>query len=178
MSDNISLTAESWYGTQMKPDIFEPATAEWAGRTAKNAGWLFARQQQVLFDDGLDRAWSYTNQYLPFQWFFRRRFWLNEIYGTFLFHFNLEMSGDTDLAVVQGTLTEGYGNGWDVLGTCEGSYVSGGWKTLWIYTDPDWHKSTIDRDYGSLLIRCSLDGLAQGKEAIFRYMSFTGFTRT
>lgn len=172
MSENISLTAEGYHGTQMKPDMFEAATAEWAGRVAKNAGWLFAHQQQVLFNDGSGRLQIFDEYYSSFYQLFGRRFWFNEVFGTAIFRFNISLHEDTDLLVVQGTLAFG-----GVIGTCEGSYVSGGWKTLTMYLDPDWHNGTVNTGYANLVVRCSIWGLLT-KEAIFSYCSLTGMPRT
>ncbi|MBU8871389.1 MAG: hypothetical protein KOO60_11045 [Gemmatimonadales bacterium] len=181
MSSDISLTGEDWHGTQMKPDIFEPVTAEWAGRVAKNAGWLFARQQQTIFADGADRSLRYDDQTPLFQVIFNRRFWLNEVVGTFVLSFDLEYY-ETSPVVVQGTLFMGYGNGWLELGTCEGSYTTEGRKSLTIYLGRDWHKDqnylVRNKEYGWLQVRCSTDGADPDKYADFKWFSLVGFPRT
>jgi hypothetical protein len=155
MSGNISLTADGWHGTQMKPDLFEPVTAEWAGRAAMNAGWLFARQQQAIFTEGQERQHVFETPAFMFQQVFRRRFWLNEGLGTFKLTFCANV-GAPEL-ILSGTLTQGFAHGWADVGTCDGTYTTSGWKALTIYTDPDWHKDagvggTNFRNYAQLFL--------------------------
>jgi len=182
MSGNFNLdvanTAGSWYGTQMKPDIFEPATAEWAGRAAKNTGWLFARQGQTIFARGNESSFIYDDEYLPFQEALRCKFWLNEVWGTFTFRFCLELSAATDLLVVRGTIRQDFGGVFfSNLGTFEGSHTTEGWKKHLVYANPDWFKDS-SQSIGDFRLSCSLNGLSTGKEARFAYISLAGFPRT
>lgn len=185
MSSDISLTGEDWHGTQMKPDMFEPVTAEWAGRVSKNAGWLFARQQQTIFCDGLDRQFHYDvpyNQSFYFERVQTRMFWLNEVFGTAVVQYNLVFGDDVDLVVVQATLFMGFGNQWQAVGTSDGTYTGGGWKSLTMLLDPDWHKDqnylVRNKEYGRLIIRCALEESTVDEELVFQNLSLTMFPRT
>jgi hypothetical protein len=178
MSGNISLTTEDmFYGTQMKPDIYEPATAEWAGRTAMNTGWLFERQQQVIFGDGNDRTLIFETPVVGFDQVFRRRFWLNEVAGTFYLLFHVDISA-TDL-VLAGTIRQGYGWGWTTVGTGVGTWTTSGWKSLTIYTDPDWHKDAPGHElerYGELNLRGIVT--PSGGDVRFRWFALSALPRS
>ena len=176
MSGDISLTSGAFYGTQMKPDIFEPATAEWAGRAAMNAGWLFARQQQEVFAEGKHDAHSIEYSAAVTQQAFSRRFWLNEGCGTLVFRYNL--TSNADLAVVSATCQVGDDGGFAVIGTSDGgSHTTvGSWGNLTIRFDPDWNKTELT-DYGWLTVRCYSEGDTP-RTVTFNYSALSAFPRT
>lgn len=183
MSEDTSLTTGApWHGTQMKPDIFEPFTAEWAGRAAKNQCWLFQRQQQTIFTEGADRQYA-----VPYSggayWGggFQRRFWINEGIGTLMFRCyyteHYVASG-----VLAATLRIGHGpvGDWSIAGTSDATWDSSGWKNLLIYLDPDWHKDSASLDHAWLSMLTYMEPLVPGEdcEMRFSYLSLTGFPRT
>ena len=174
MSQNISLTAENWYGTQMKPDIYEPATAEWAGRGAMNAGWLFYRQQQALFSESkLDRYYIETPEE-TFQQVFQRRFWLNELFGEFVLITLLAVEAAE--TVLSGTLSFGFANTAKYpIGAFDGTYTTSGWKGLYLYVDEPNGWRIHEEAYGQLCLYAKNTG--GGKSCRLSYCSFTGLPR-
>jgi len=40
MAGTVNPSSAAFTGTQMRPDLFEPVTADWAGKVADNCGWL------------------------------------------------------------------------------------------------------------------------------------------
>jgi hypothetical protein len=179
MSDNTSLTSEAYYGTQMKPDAYEPATAEWFGRLTADQCWTFARQQQVLFVDPLHRTYDLLPPYEDvFYTIFERNVWLNEVFGTLGFTFNFYKTTVEDTAVaITATLTL---RGPDtVIGTAEGTYTTAGWKSLTIPLDADWHKTDLD-NYGRLRVHaCGYDTDPLGTVTLVRlnYCQLRGLPR-
>lgn len=174
MSGHISLTAENtFYGTQMKPDIYEPATAEWAGRAAMNAGWLFERQQQVLFSESKLESYHVETPEETLQQVFRRRFWLNEMFGTYSLRTNLTVPIEV---VLSATLSYGFANMvWLPIGTAEGTYVSSGWKALAIHaTEPNGWR-TQNRAYGELCLYARVKSTTTCR---LNYCSFLGLPRS
>jgi hypothetical protein len=181
MSEDTSLTTGApWHGTQMKPDIFEPVTAEWAGRAAKNTCYLFQRQQQTLFCDGYDRGYT-INVSDPVAWVvaFSRQFWMNEVFGTLAlrYYFNRDL---TSYAVVAGTFKVGHGADRVTVGTFDGTYTTGGMKTGWMYLADDWYKEHGCYDYGQLTIRAYIVPVESGVPASIRftYLSLAGWPRS
>lgn len=177
MSEHIKLTGgvASLCGTQMKPELFEPATAEWAGRVAKNAEWLFPRQQQVLFSHAksqemhvdLNPWWTQLSNH---------RFWMNEVFGTFALRFYLSIVVANDV-VIAGSLFMGRDETWTLAGGDEATYTSGGWKTLSILPGPDWNMDdSVGSWYGWLRLRGYSDD--DDVNADFSFLSLTGLPRT
>ena len=167
MSSDISLTTGSWYGTQMKPDLFDPATAEWAGRVAEDAAWLFARQGQTIFVEGLNEGFTvvYDLYHTPStgEVVLLRDFWLNESAGTLVHRFQINFDGAyTDLVVFAATLWVGKGGGWRRIGTTDWATTTSSAPTpvtITMNLDPDWYYTNVF-DYA----RYSLQMRAQGVE--------------
>lgn len=172
---DVTNTAGSWYGTQMKPEIFEPFTAEWGGRVAKNAGWLFARQQQHIFSRSENSHFIYPWTSDHFHKIFSQRFWLPEVVGTLKYGFYLQFIdnglGDANLLVVNATLWNGYGNGYSWLGATEATYTTDGDKVLTLTFDPNWSHGNI-RKYAWLRVYAYISGEGQAEEWEVRMQRF------
>jgi hypothetical protein len=149
MSEHGSLTGnDTWYGTQMKPEMFEPFTAEWGGRLVHDTDWLFQRQMRLIYSDGYNREYAF--QQTGFAWNFMeiRYFWLPEVFGTFTWAAylrNPESSQDAaTLFAVAATLWTYALGGYDVIATTVGatwtpSEGDATYFTLKLLPDPDWH---------------------------------------
>ena len=174
MSGNISLTSEVWHGTQMKPDMYEPATSEWAVRAAQNAGWLFERQQQVIFGEGLERWYQIETPAMTYEQLFRRRFWLNEVFGMFYFRFYFELLGAE--SYVAATMSYGWDHtAWAPIGTADATYSSSGWKTLTVYAYRIGWKSNLNQ-YGQFTVNVA--NKLEEDTTNLRYCSLSALPRT
>lgn len=173
MADDIGLTGENWYGTQMKPDLWEPATAEWAGRLAMNAGWLFEQQQQTIWGEDEQREHVLETGDDQFHQAFYRRFWLNEVIGTVRFRFYLVRELET---VIRATLYHG-ASGQDGV---EATYTTDGDKALTFELDEDWYISQVDPpefNFASLRVHIRMPDAEPPPNAWFTRMRLEGHPR-
>lgn len=171
MSEHGSLTGnDTWYGTQMKPEVFEPFTAEWAGRLVHDADWLFQRQNRLIYSDGYDT--QYYLQRTEFSWALAewRFFWLPEVFGTITWAVLLtnptdgqDRADETVFAATLQLLCKGVTYDLAVTPAATWSTPSGGEATYWrmkMTPDPDWNAGTVypgtSNRFGYLRIQAAL----------------------
>uniref|UniRef100_A0A6M3IVL5 Uncharacterized protein n=2 Tax=viral metagenome TaxID=1070528 RepID=A0A6M3IVL5_9ZZZZ len=172
---DVTNTAGSWYGTQMKPEIFEPFTAEWGGRIAKNAGWLFARQDEVIFAEGRERSRDFAPSQTIFYDLFTYHLWVKDVHGTFTFRYYVDPY-NADLVRTKAQLISG-GN---VIGTqaATGHHTGEEWASLVIIPARDWYRLGT-RSAGKLTLQAYAEPTVSGGwGAYFTLCSFSATPRT